>query len=110
MASLDWVDWFNHRRLLEPISNVLPVKAEARYYQQLPELYMATWLKPTRSPGNPARFVSVILFVHYAIRQPGPKVINNRAKSRKCISDVSFVVVVMCISRGRPCDGTRGHL
>jgi len=26
------VDWFNHRRLLEPIGNVPPAEAEARYY------------------------------------------------------------------------------
>jgi putative transposase len=34
-ATLDWVDWFNHRRLLEPIGNVPPAEAEARYYAQL---------------------------------------------------------------------------
>jgi transposase InsO family protein len=31
-ATLEWVDWFNHRRLLEPIGNVPPAEAEARYY------------------------------------------------------------------------------
>jgi putative transposase len=34
-ATLEWVDWFNHRRLLEPIGNVPPAEAEARYYTQL---------------------------------------------------------------------------
>src|SRR5262245_29713112 len=33
-ATLDWVDWFNHRRLLEPIGYVPPAEYEARYYQQ----------------------------------------------------------------------------
>jgi putative transposase len=33
-ATLKWVDWFNHRRLLEPIGNVPPAEAEARYYAQ----------------------------------------------------------------------------
>jgi len=33
-ATLEWVDWFNHRRLLEPIGNVPPAEAEARYYDQ----------------------------------------------------------------------------
>ena len=33
-ATLDWVDWFNHRRLLEPIGHVPPAEAEARYYAQ----------------------------------------------------------------------------
>lgn len=34
-ATLDWVDWFNHRRLLEPIGNVPPAEAEAAYYAKL---------------------------------------------------------------------------
>jgi putative transposase len=33
-ATLEWVDWFNHRRLLEPIGHVPPAEAEARYYAQ----------------------------------------------------------------------------
>ena len=33
-ATLDWVDWFNTRRLLEPIGYVPPAEYEARYYQQ----------------------------------------------------------------------------
>ena len=31
-ATLAWVDWFNHRRLLEPIGNIPPAEAEARFY------------------------------------------------------------------------------
>ena len=34
-ATLEWVDWFNNRRLLEPIGNVPPAEAEARYYEQM---------------------------------------------------------------------------
>ncbi|WP_091972084.1 IS3 family transposase [Methylobacterium gossipiicola] len=33
-ATLEWVDWFNHRRLLEPTGNIPPAEAEARYYAQ----------------------------------------------------------------------------
>jgi putative transposase len=33
-ATLEWVDWFNNRRLLEPIGNLPPAEAEARYYAQ----------------------------------------------------------------------------
>ena len=33
-ATLAWVDWFNHRRLLEPIGYVPPAEYEARYYEQ----------------------------------------------------------------------------
>jgi putative transposase len=35
LATLAWVDWFNHRRLLEPIGNIPPAEAEARYYTEL---------------------------------------------------------------------------
>jgi transposase InsO family protein len=34
-ATLEWVDWFNHRRLLEPIGNIPPAEAEERYYADL---------------------------------------------------------------------------
>jgi len=37
MATLEWVDWFNHRRLLEPIGNIPPAEAEALYYHQFTE-------------------------------------------------------------------------
>jgi putative transposase len=40
-ATLEWVDWFNYRRLLEPIGNMPPAEAEARYYASLDELAMA---------------------------------------------------------------------
>jgi transposase InsO family protein len=34
-ATLEWVDWFNNRRLLEPIGNIPPAEAEDRYYAML---------------------------------------------------------------------------
>ena len=40
-ATLEWVDWFNNRRLLEPIGNIPPAKAEERYYAMLEESAMA---------------------------------------------------------------------
>ena len=33
-ATLEWVDWFNNRRLLEPIGNIPPVEFEMLYYKQ----------------------------------------------------------------------------
>ena len=32
-ATLEWVDWFNHRRLLEPIGNIPPAEFEELYYE-----------------------------------------------------------------------------
>jgi transposase InsO family protein len=40
-ATLEWVDWFNHRRLLEPIGNIPPAEAEDRYYAILEQTLMA---------------------------------------------------------------------
>ena len=33
-ATLEWVDWFNQRRLLEPIGDVPPAELETVYYEQ----------------------------------------------------------------------------
>jgi transposase InsO family protein len=33
-ATLEWVDWFNNRRLLEPIGNIPPVELEQLYYDR----------------------------------------------------------------------------
>ena len=33
-ATLEYVDWFNHRRLLEPIGHIPPTETEAHYYSQ----------------------------------------------------------------------------
>ncbi len=35
LATLEWVHWFNHHRLLEPIGYIPPAEAEANYHRQL---------------------------------------------------------------------------
>jgi len=35
LATLEWVAWFNHRRLMEPLGYIPPAEAEANYYRQL---------------------------------------------------------------------------
>ncbi|WP_089413561.1 IS3 family transposase [Sphingomonas sp. Sph1(2015)] len=40
-ATLEWVDWFNHRRLLEPIGNIPPAEAEDQYYAAADTIDMA---------------------------------------------------------------------
>lgn len=37
LATLQWVHWFNHTRLLEPIGYIPPAEAEANYFRQLAE-------------------------------------------------------------------------
>jgi putative transposase len=36
-ATLEWVDWLNNRRILEPIENIPPAEYELMYSQQLEE-------------------------------------------------------------------------
>ena len=40
-ATLEWVDWYNNRRLLEPIGNIPPAEAEARYYAAQQKIALA---------------------------------------------------------------------
>ena len=37
LATLEWVSWFNHQRLLEPIGYIPPAEAEENYYRQQAE-------------------------------------------------------------------------
>jgi len=39
-ATLEWVDWFNKRRLLEPVGNIPPVEYEQQYYDRMEESAM----------------------------------------------------------------------
>ena len=34
LATLEWLAWFNHHRLLEPIGYIPPAEAEENYYRQ----------------------------------------------------------------------------
>jgi len=37
LATLEWVAWFNHHRLMAPLGYIPPAEAEANYYRQLAE-------------------------------------------------------------------------
>jgi len=40
LETLKWVDWFNHRRLLEPIGNIPPAESDEAFYAKLNTLDM----------------------------------------------------------------------
>jgi putative transposase len=40
-ATLEWVDWYNYRRLLAPIGNIPPAEAEGHYYTHVSDQAMA---------------------------------------------------------------------
>ena len=41
LATLEWVSWFNHHRLLEPIGYIPPAEAEANYWRQQRQIIAA---------------------------------------------------------------------
>jgi putative transposase len=51
-ATLSWVDWFNTRRLLEPIGYVPPAEYEVRYYEQLAPPAVTDHVSPGVVPGG----------------------------------------------------------
>jgi transposase InsO family protein len=42
LATLEWVSWFNHHRLLEPIGYIPPAEAEANYWREQRQAIAAT--------------------------------------------------------------------
>ena len=59
LATLGWVAWFNHQRLLEPIGYIPPAEAEDRYYQQRAVQAEHACTKITMPLRNPGRFSMV---------------------------------------------------
>ena len=58
-ATLEYVDWFNHRRLLEPIGDIPPAEKEANYHQET-HPSTTSWSQVKHSPGNPVRFTQLV--------------------------------------------------
>lgn len=42
LATLQWVHWFNHERLLTPIGHIPPAEAEANYWREIANNEVAT--------------------------------------------------------------------
>ena len=55
IATLEYVDWFNHRRLYEACGHIPPAELETAYYRQNSGLAEAALSQPW-SPDSPARF------------------------------------------------------
>ena len=47
MATLEWVAWFNHHQLLEPIGYIPPAEAEENYWRQKSQAQITT--EPAKS-------------------------------------------------------------
>jgi putative transposase len=55
LATLEYVDWFNHRRLYEACGDIPPAELEAAYYSQNAVLPRPARQQP-ESPDSPGRF------------------------------------------------------
>ena len=55
-ATLEWVDWFNNRRLLEPIGNVPPPRPKTATTPSWKPAMSRRRTQTNLPPGNPARF------------------------------------------------------
>ena len=60
-ATLEWVDWFNNRRLLEPLGYLPPAEYEEIYYRSQNGPAIAAGLNVTESPEFPGRFRSQLI-------------------------------------------------
>lgn len=63
LATLEWVAWFNHHRLMEPLGYIPPAEAEMNYYQQVGQQAeqtrtLANW--PLQKPGRIRRWITKI--------------------------------------------------
>jgi len=56
VATLEWVDWFNRRRLLEPIGHIPPAEFDEMYYAKARECDQGGRTQLNESPGFPGRF------------------------------------------------------
>ena len=73
-ATLEWVDWFNNRRLLEPIGHIPPAEAEAAYYAGLEEPAETRRLTQTKQPPrNPGRFTLAKTAFQERVRKSGKR-------------------------------------
>jgi hypothetical protein len=56
-ATLEWVDWFNHRRLMRSIGYVPPAETEVHHYAMRDHPAMAAQLEPNglRQTGGGSR-------------------------------------------------------
>jgi transposase InsO family protein len=73
-ATLEWVDWFNNRRLLEPIGNIPPAEAEALYDAAQESLFLAASLKAIslRQTRGGSRRQGIEVQALERVRQVGP--------------------------------------
>jgi hypothetical protein len=76
------VDWFNNRRLLEPIGGIPPAEAEARYYAQTEGA--TPWRRDSTQPasGKPGAVHSALIDLRapQRIRAPNQRYVAHSSQ------------------------------
>ncbi len=87
-ATLEWVDWFNNRRLLGPIGNIPPAEYEKMYYDQIETPAAVAGLNPStnRVSGEPGAVHSTCPFCVGGASQRGHLFLMLRSKNRFPVS------------------------
>jgi hypothetical protein len=57
MATLEWVDWFNNHRLLEPIGNIPPRRSRGELLCADRRVCYGGVTQTKQPPANPGRFI-----------------------------------------------------
>ena len=58
IAIIEWIDWYNHRRLHSEIGDLPPTELESNWYRQQDLALVAG--NPARTPPNPGHFRSPV--------------------------------------------------
>lgn len=80
-ATLEEVDWFNHRGLLGPIGNIPPAEAEEQYHARLEEPAMAAYFKRMASGKPGAVHGHFSLLARVASRQRVNNISDGKGES-----------------------------
>ena len=84
-ATLEWVDWFNNRRLFGPLGNIPPAEFEALYDGTSRESGYGGQTQLNESPENPGRFSRHNNPPHHraSLSDCAPRSEENQIRARK---------------------------
>jgi hypothetical protein len=67
LATLEWVSWFNHHRLMEPLGYLPPAEFEEHYHRQRAGQAATVSLNRTGLRDSPGRFKPTLVIEHLRI-------------------------------------------
>ena len=89
LATLEWVAWFNHHRLMGPLGYVPPAEFEAHYHRQRAGQATIAWLKPTGLLGKRGDSLPSSAFIYRLMVEPSRPGRRNTPPLGQCRSAYS---------------------